>query len=514
MGLLGIDVGSGSCKAVVFSESGAVLAKATREYEHPPCSPKPGQFEIDADEFWHAAAHVIRSVAANVRPPIRALAVSSHGETFVPVDAHSAPIAPAVMNADSRAVEQSDSWRDSLGENRIYEITGLPLHPMFSLNKVMWLKRHRRDAFDAAAKFVCVEDYVLLKLGMPAVTDYTIASRTMAFDIRRKQWSAGILDAAGVPESKLPEPVPSGTKVGVLPAGIAAGLGLPPGVLVATGGHDQPCGALGAGVIDAGGVADSAGTYECMTAASREPRNTARALAYSLNSYCHAVPDRYVTLAFFPAGVAVRWFVEQFCAGEQREAERRGVSVYDVLAERIPAGPTGLCITPHFIGSCNPYWDVRATGVAVGLTPAITRHHVYKALYEGIACELALNAGVLEEICGRFDSITITGGGAASPFTVQLRAALAGKRVRTLQSMDAVCQGAAMLAGMAAGIYRDADDAVRQTVRTGEVVEPDPALATAYERQFRQYKAIFPALEGVRRIWREAPAQAACPRAI
>ncbi|HUW32647.1 MAG TPA: FGGY-family carbohydrate kinase [Planctomycetota bacterium] len=500
MSLLGIDVGSGSCKAVVFSETGGVLAKASREYARPPRSPQPGMFEIDADEFWRAVAHVIRSVAANARPPVCALAISSHGETFVPVDMHGAPIAAAVMNADSRAVEQSDSWRDSLGENRIYEITGLPLHPMFALNKLMWLKRHQPEVFDAAAKFVSVEDYILLKLGMPAVTDYTLASRTMAFDIRRKRWSAEILDAAGVPESKLPEAVPSGTQVGVLAAGIAADLGLPPGVLVATGGHDQPCGALGAGVIDAGDVADSAGTYECMTAASREPRNTARALAYSLNSYCHAVPDRYVTLAFFPAGVAVRWFVEQFCTDEQREAERRGVSVYDVLAERLPDGPTGLCITPHFIGSCNPYWDVRATGVAVGLTPAITRHHVYKALYEGIACELALNAGVLEEICGRFDSITITGGGAASPFTVQLRAALAGKRIRTLQSMDAVCQGAAMLAGIAAGIYRDAEDAVHRAVHVGEVVESDAGLAAAYDRQLRQYKAIFPALEAVRDI--------------
>ena len=497
MSLLGIDVGSSSCKGVAFDVRGRMLARASSAYS--PASPGPGMFEIDAECFWRAVVEVTRTVAGQVAgDPIEALAISSHGETFMPVNTAGTAIAPAIMNADSRALEQSDRWETTLGRGKIYAITGLPLHPMWSLNKIMWLKQHNSGLFARAARFVSVGDYILLRMGLPAVTDYSLAGRTLAFDIRRKTWSAEILEIAGVREDKLPEPIASGQLVGKLSPAAATVMGLAAGTIVATGGHDQPCGALGSGVIGPGDVSDSAGTYECMTAASREPRNSARALSFSLNSYCHVVPGRYVTLAFFPAGVAVRWFVEQFCGDDAAEAQLQGVSVYDLLAERIPDGPTGLCITPHFIGSCNPYWDVRATGVIAGLTPGTTKYHIYKAIYEGIACELAINAEVLEDVCGTFKRITISGGGAASPFTVHLRAALTGKRLRTVQTADTVCLGAAMLAGMAAGIFKNAEDAVRQMVPPGRIVEPDAAVARQYDRQLRQYRLIFPALAQVR----------------
>jgi xylulokinase len=267
------------------------------------------------------------------------------------------------------------------------------------------------------------------------------------------------------------------------------------------GGHDQPCGALGAGCTRPGQVADSAGTYECLVAISDQPLNTPQALTYALNSYCHVVAGQYVTLAFFPAGLMVRWFVEQFCFQDEVEARESHRSLYEVLEAHVAglaAGPTGLCVTPHLIGSCNPNWDVRATGIIAGLTPGVTRHHLYKAIYEGLACELALNLEVLEQVVGPLERVRIYGGGARTPFTVQLRADLTGKTFELLSTPEAACQGAAMLAGLAAGVYGDLEEAAAKLVSVSREFTPDPVAARSYAGQSEEYRQIYPAFAAMR----------------
>ena len=502
MSLLGIDIGSGSCKGVAFAVDGRVLAQADAAYH--PVSHGGGMVEIDAECFWTAASDVIRRIAAAVpHDPIAAMAISSHGETFVAVGRNGRSVAPALMNSDNRAAAQVDWWRENVGAERIYELTGLPLHAMFALNKIMWFKANRPELYARSVRFLSVGDYILLRLGMPFVTDYSLAGRTMAFDIHKKTWSAELLAAAGIGPEYFPEVMPAGHKVGTLSHRMAAELGLPDGVVVALGGHDQPCGALGAGAIDPGQVAVAAGTYECATAVSDRPVNTPLAFGYSLNSYCHVVPDRYVTLAFFPAGIAARWFTEQFGGEDRMAAEREHRPFYDVFNERTQAtcpGPSGICFTPHLIGACNPYWDVRATGTVAGITPDKTRYHLYKAILEGIACELALNVNALEEVVGTFDVMTISGGNAKADFAVQLRADLTGKTILSRHTAECVCQGAALLAGIAAGIYADASDAVGQTMRRGKVFAPDSEVRKAYARQYEQYQTLYRALAPVRAL--------------
>ena len=210
---------------------------------------------------------------------------------------------------------------------------------------------------------------------------------------------------------------------------------------------------------------------------------------------------KYVTLAFFPAGMVSKWFIEQFCAQDNIDAQKTNRTVYEVLNERVENlcnGPTGLCITPHFVGACNPHWDVRATGVMVGLTPGVSRCRVYKAIHEGIACELALNTEVLEEVVGPFDRVRLHGGNAKSPFTVQLRADVTGKIMETPSASDAVCRGAAILAGIGTGVYRSAEQAVEQLLSVVRSCPPDPVSTRRYSAQLRQYRLIYPSLEAVR----------------
>lgn len=503
MSLLGIDIGSSSCKGVVFSVySGQELAIQSQCY--PTVRTDPGRAEMDAAVFRDAVFSIIQQLSEQVTDdPIEGIAISSHGETIIPVDINGNATGPAIMNSDNRAVAEAQRWHTTFGREQIYAITGLPLHAMFSLNKIMWIKQHDPALYARSDKFLSVGDYILVQLGLPAYTDYSLASRTMAFDIRNLRWSDEILDHCGIPKEKLAIPVPAGTIAGNLSAVIAATLALKEGTVIALGGHDQPCGALGAGAIEAGDIADSAGTYECMTAVSDQPMNSKTALGYSLNSYCHVVPGKFVTLAFFPAGLVSSWFTEQFCYEDKLTAQQTGMNVYEVLAEnslKFCPGPSGLCITPHFVGSCNPSWDVRATGVMAGLTPDISRYHIYKAIYEGIACELALNVTALEQILGVFDTMSINGGNAGSTFTVQLRADITGKTISILQTNEAVCLGAAMLAGLSIGVYKDAGDAVGKLVKIKSKIVPDPGMKQAYQKQLERYQTLYPSLERYRAI--------------
>ncbi|MBO9570805.1 MAG: hypothetical protein J7497_01135 [Chitinophagaceae bacterium] len=502
MSLLGIDIGSSSCKGVVFNANGIELARGGQSYST--VNTGPAMVEMDASLIRDAVFNVIRELAKKTTDdPIKAFAISSHGETTIPVDKNGKAVGAAIMNSDNRAIEETEWWETSFGRERIYSITGVPLHSMFSLNKIMWLKKNNPELYNKTDKFLSVGDYILMQLGLPPYTDFSLACRTMAFDINKHDWSEEILTHCDIPKQKLGIPVASGSVAGKLSKEIANELGLNEGVIVALGGHDQPCGALGAGAINSGDVFDSAGTYECMAAVSAAPMNTPQALTYSLNSYCHVLPGKFVTLAFFPAGLVSSWFTDQFCYEEKIIAEQSGKSLFDVLNEKIGVyspGPTELNITPHFVGSCNPTWDVRAKGVMAGFTPGTTKYHIYKAIHEGIACELSINTEVLDEVVGEFKQMNIAGGNSRSLFTVQLRADLTGKQINILKNDEAVCLGAAILAGIAVGVYKDAADAVSKTVQIEKTVLPDTNAKKQYEKQISRYKVIYPSLAPYREI--------------
>ena len=496
MSLLGIDVGSSSCKGVVFDEEGRPLVSASKAYET--TSPAPGRMEMDAGRFWDAVAGVIRELARQTpADPIAALSVSCHGETLVPLGPDGAACGPAMLNSDHRAGAQANRLSKALGTEAIHRITGSPPHAMFPLCKVLWLKENEPDAFDRVRRFVSVGAYILSRMGLEPLTDHSLASRMMAFDIRLRQWSDSLLKAAGISPDQLDLIRPAGEPAGALPANAARDLGLPKGTVVVMGGHDQPCGALGAGIVDPGEVSDSAGTFECLVAASQSPADARAAFVHSLNSYCHVVPHRYVTLAFFPGGIASQWFLDQFCGEDCVQAAKEGRSLHELLAERVKsagADPTGIIFTPHLIGSFNPRWNANARGAIAGLGIGSTRHHLYKAVFEGLACELSLNIHALEEAVGPIGQIRIFGGNARSLFTVQLRADITGHDMVLLDTSEAVCRGAAMLAGIGIGLYRDAKDAVLRAVRTTQVIASDHRRTSLYSAQFGRYQSLYDSL--------------------
>ncbi len=507
MSLLAIDIGSSRCKAVVFAVTGEILARHAAAYA--PEFPAPSQAEMDAERFWQAVCACSQAVSKNLDDPVRALCFSSHGETFVPVNEANEAIAPAILNQDNRATEETVQLEKLFGKRRLFEITGLVAHPMYPVPKILWLRKHRPEIFPSSGRssvrFVSVIGYLLSRIGLPAYIDYSLASRYLAFDIRRRQWSAEILAATEINAESLPVAVPAGTIAGKLDAAAASQLGVSSGTIVVMGGHDQPSGALGVGAIGAGRVAGSIGTYECLAATSDQPSSTDAALAASLNSYCHVVPDKFVTLAYFPSGIMMKWFHDLLFGGECGEgvlAEARDAfdaeSIhYAALELGAPEGPTGLCVTPNLIGTCNPDFNPHARGIISGLSANTTRSQIYKGILEGLACEMSQMTEILANAVGEFRDIYVTGGGSRSVLGLQLRAALSGQRLHLMKCPEAVCLGGAILAGVATGEYGSLKEAVELVVREVSVVSPNRAIAAAYAQQVKQYRHLCSALTAI-----------------
>jgi xylulokinase len=499
MSLLAIDIGSSRCKAVVFAVTGEILRQHACAYT--PEFPAPSHAEIDPERFWQAVCHSSQAASNNLCDPVRALCLSSHGETFVAVNARNEAIAPAILNQDNRATEETVWLERTFGRKRLFEITGLVAHPMYPVPKLLWLRRHRPDIFVPSVRFLSVIGYVLSRLGLPAYIDYSLASRYLAFDTRQRRWSEEILAATELNADCLPVPVPAGTIAGKLDGSVASQLGVEEGTFVVIGGHDQASGALGVGAIVSDRVVDSMGTYECLLAASDQPCSTDAALAASLNTYCHVVPDKFVTLAYFPSGIMIKWF-HDLSYGEGELAKDTdpfyAESIhYATLEREAPAGPTGLCITPNLIGTCNPDFNPHARGIIFGLSPNTTRSQIYKGILEGIACELSQMTDILAKAVGEYRDVYVTGGGSKSALGLQLRAALSGRHLHVMACPEAVCLGGAILAGVACGEYGGLQEAVDLVVRDVSLVSPDPAIAAAYVQQAKQYHHLRSALAAI-----------------
>jgi xylulokinase len=496
--LLAIDMGSSSCKAVAFAIDGRILAE--RNHSYSPEIPQPSWAEMPALAFWHALCTVTRGLT-NAVPgdPIEVLAISSHAETFIPVNEQLQPVGPAILNMDNRAVAQANWITGALGSRHIFEVTGLAVHPMYPLPKILWLRENQRDIFRSAARFLGVVDYLVTRLGLPPCIDYSLASRFLAFDIRQKRWSADILSACELTPDRLATPVPAGTVVGQLASSVARDLGLQAGTSVVVGGHDQPCAALGLGVVDPGRVSASLGTYECLLAASAAPAINDAAYSANLNTYCHVVPDRYVTLAYFPSGIMLEWLLHLLYQDRVDSTSTVG-ELCAALEARTPVGPSGLCITPHLLGTCNPDFNPYATGVIVGLRPETGSSHLYKGIIEGIACELRLMAELLQRVTGSFHDLYVTGGGCRSALGLELRAALTGCRLHRMRCPEAVCLGTAILAGVGAGKYSGFPEAIAQLVQVADTIHPNHKIADSYRLQLQQYQLLYSNLANVRDV--------------
>jgi xylulokinase len=492
-------MGSSSCKAVAFSDDGEILSHAMQTYA-PQCT-HPYWAEILPEVFWDALCSVTRRAAAGLQnDPPRQLCISSHGETFVPVDAKQRPVAPAILNVDNRAVQEAQWVEDAVGRRRLFEITGQAPHPMYPLPKMMWLRENSRDVYEDSKRFLALPSYLLSRAGLPPYVDYSLASRFLAFDISRQCWSDDILKACGLTSDQLPVPVPTGSSAGRLSAGVAKDLALPAGTQVIVGGHDQPCGALGMGVLEAGRVSASLGTYECLVSASETPAINDAAYTANLNTYCHVVPGRFVTLAYFPAGIMLDWLSRLLAVSGEH-----GSAFYEDLEGQVSEGPSGLSVMPHLPGSSTPDFNPFASGVITGIRANTTRSDLYKGILEGIACEFACAIQLLEKAVGPIREIHLSGGGSHSRLGLRLRASISGHPLSRARSSEAVCLGTAIVCAVGAGLYSGFREALDRFAADTEIVAPEFSLTSLYRHSLEKHRLLYASLATLREAQASRP---------
>jgi len=494
MSLLAVDMGSSNCKAVAFSDEGQMLAQSACHYA--PLNSASTRSEVVPELFWQALCSATRSTAAKLKhdPPTH-LSISSHGETFIPVDAQQRPVAPAILNIDNRAVQQTEWLAQNLGRRQIFDISGLVPHPMYPVPKIIWLRENLRDTYAASKRFLPLPSFLLSRLGLPALVDYSLAGRSLAFDISRRCWSEKILEACDLSQAQFPVAVPAGSIAGELSLEAAEDLGLTRGTQVIVGGHDQPCGALGMGVLEQGRVSASLGTYECLVSASAGPALNEAAFSANLNTYCHVVPERYVTLAYFPAGIMLEWLSRVLMASSDAMHE---VNMFEELERESRREPTGLSVLPHLPGSSTPDFNPFASGVISGVQATTSRADLYKGILEGIACEFACATQLLEQAVGEIHEVHVSGGGCKSKLGLRLRASISGHPIRSASCSEAVCLGTAILCAVSACKYPSFTEAVKLFVQDAEHFSPDPSLNKAYKPFFQQHRLLYTQLSAVR----------------
>jgi len=498
MSYMGLDVGTSGAKAVAFDSGGNQIAQGSCEY--PTIIPRDGWAELDSDEVLAACMVVIQDTASACADsdPVAAIGISSQGEAFTAVTADGEVLNNAMVSFDTRSAEIADTWSTQFGRWPLYELTGHTAHPMFTLFKLLWTRDNQPDVWEKADYFLCFEELVQQRLGLEPAISYPMAGRTMIFNVRTHDWDKHILMRAGIAPECLACPLPSGSVVGTIPDDRAADVGLGKGVVVVTGGHDQPCGALGAGVLAPGKAMYGMGTVECICPAFDRPVFSEELFESNLCTYDHVVDGMYTTVAFcLTGGNLLRWYRDEWAGDDVREARKQGRDPYDLILESMPDSPSKLMVLPHFTPTGTPYFDTAATGAILGLQLSTTRADVLRALLEGVTYEMKLNVDILDRAGVHIDEFIAIGGGAKNQRLVQLKADVLNRPITTVAVTEAGCLGVAMLAK--AAVSGDSlDNIAAEWVRPQSVIEPDARRAAVYEEKLETYKKVYPALKSLR----------------
>ncbi|NLE43518.1 MAG: hypothetical protein GX620_02250 [Chloroflexi bacterium] len=502
--LLGVDVGTTAVKVVVFDDQGLEIGSASEEYKL--LTPSDVEVELDADVYWTSTVKCIRAVLDATMVfghDIRALAVSSQGESFVPIDSHGQPLRRTIVWLDNRSSEEARLIERQFGAERVYEVTGSPeVVPTWAATKILWLKRHEPDVFEKVHKYLFLEDYLIFRLTGELVAEYALYTSSLLLDIRRFAWWQDMLDFVGITSEHLPTLVDPGRVVGRLSDEAAAATGLSADTVVVSGGMDQACVSVGSGNTKPGVITDSTGSSLniCVTTDRLVIDPTHR-----VPIQCHAIKGKYIVLPWCTtAGMALRWFRDQFCDTERRQALETDTDAYDIMtaeAEAIPPGSEGLILLPHFAGAMCPEFNERARGAFFGMALKHTRAHFIRATMEAVAFMLKRNLDLIQQMGLEAEEVRVIGGGAKSALWNQIKADVTQRPVLVLRNPEAACLGAAILAGVAIGVFESVDVACRTAVLVKARVAPDSSNERVYAHNYGMYVKLYDTLE--KAFWRK-----------
>jgi xylulokinase len=466
--LVGLDVGTTGVKALALSPEGEVLARAEEEYGL--STPRPGWAEQDPEDWWRAAERALAALGAE--PTSIGLSGQMHG--LVVLDEQARVLRPAILWNDQRTELECAEIEERIGLARLVELTGNRALTGFTAPKLLWLRRHEPDVFGRIAHVLLPKDYVRFRLTAERASDVSDASGTLLFDVANRRWSDELLEELDLDPAWLPRALESPEVSG------ESGAGVP----VAAGAGDQAAAALGVGVDRPGPLSIVLGTSGVVFASL--PGYAADPQA-RVHAFCHAVPGAWQAMGvMLSAGGSLRWLRDLLGAD--------GYGELTAAAELWPPGAEGLMFLPYLAGERTPHADPHARGALTGLALRHDRGAVTRAVLEGVAYGLRDSLELLKELGVEPSAGRVSGGGARSDLWLRILASVLDLPLERTAADEGSAYGAALLGGVAAGVFRDVHEAVAACVRVRETVEPEARWRPAYEHGYERFRLLYPVL--------------------
>jgi xylulokinase len=490
--LLGIDIGTSATKTLLADARGRVLCAAAAEY---PCqAPRPAWSEQEPELWIRAAARTVRQVLGRApRGRVLALGLSGqmHGSVFI--DRAGRVLRPAILWNDQRtAAECAEITSRAGGLPQLLRLVSNPALAGFTAPKILWVRRHEPRLFERAAKVLLPKDYVRYRLTGELATEVSDASGTLLLDVRRRRWCRPLMEKLEIDPDLMPRCYESPEVTGELSAAGARLLGLPRGIPVVGGGGDNAAGAVGNGIVRRGLVSASIGTSGVVFAHAEEPQMDPLG---RVHTFCTTVPGKWHVMGVvLAAGGSLQWYRNTLGERYLAEAARRKVDPYELItaeAARAPLGSRGLYFLPYLTGERTPHGDPDARGCWVGLSNMHGRAELARSVMEGITYAMRDSLEIIRQMGVPVGEIRATGGGARSRFWRQMQADVYGQAVWTINASEGPAYGAALLAGVGAGVWSSVPEASAAAVRTTSRTAPNRKSRAGYEARYPQFRRLY-----------------------
>lgn len=495
--LLGIDIGTSGTKTVLFSETGTAIASAT--YEYSILSPKPGWAEQDPATWWRACLATLREVMAKsgVDPSdIKGIGLSGQMHGLVMLDSSGQVLRDSIIWCDQRTARECEQIESAVGRERLIAITANPALTGFTASKILWVRNNQPEIYEKCAKIMLPKDYIRYMLTGEFATEVSDASGMQLLDVPNRCWSDEVLQKLQIDRSLLCPVYESAQVSGKISNSASQLIGLAIGTPVVGGAGDQAAGAVGNGIVRNGIVSSTIGTSGVVFAHTNKVTIDPHG---RVHTFCHAVPNAWHVMGVTQgAGLSLKWFRDNFCENEIDVAGRMGVDPYVLLdfeAAKILAGCEGLMYLPYMMGERSPHLDPSAKAVFFGLSPRHNKSSMLRAVMEGVTYSLRDCIQIIEGMGIAVSEVRASGGGAKSTLWKQMQADIFNTPMVCVAAAEGPALGVALLAGTGVGIWSSVSEACEAAVMRESVLNPIPDNVDVYNRFYRIYRDLYPALK-------------------
>ena len=490
--IVGVDIGTSRCRAVLYETTGRMVAESTRTY--PILTPHPGWQEQDPKAVLQAFLECLQEIIGRSnRKKLAGIGLSGYLNSIMPVDLNGQPLASCMIWTDTRSQEAARRIGEESDRSTLYYHTGCPIHPMYPRCKIRWVRDQYPSMFHQTHKFVSMKEYIVNEVFGDYIVDWSTAGGSGLLNIHSLEWDEEALKLTGLEPSRLSRVASPLTRLPRIRPGYATMLGLDDSIPIILGGADGTLSNIGVGAVSAGIANNTVGTGGAVRVFVPEPR-----LDNGTRTWCYPVaPDLWAVGGLSAGGLIYEWFIREFAKGERQKAQKRGISLYQLLeeyAQSIPPGSDGLIFLPFLVGSRTPSWNPSARGVLFGLSYHHTIRHFARALMEGVVYSFFSVFKAVEEASGGIESVRVSGGFVRSTTWMQITADVYGRELVVPSVAETTAFGAMFMVMLALGLAKRMED-VQGMLTNQELVRPDPRAHDTYRELFSKYNRLYEKLE-------------------